>query len=121
QTNRTPGGTFLVGSSGAGLGVMKKATFFVSSRTSVAASPEGCTEVTSNQSCTLNLVVPLPTNCVALVPRVSVAPPVFVGGTTWFEKLTFSVSGLNCTVTLLDGSSSPEGFSSRSSAFAIGT
>jgi hypothetical protein len=74
---------------------MKYATFFVSVRTSCSAvCPGGIGAVTSNQSCKLNLVVPGPTNCVAGFPFFV---PELSGLLIWFAKLTFSVSGLNCT------------------------
>src|SRR5437764_941735 len=59
QMNRTAGGTIVFGSSSFFLAVMKLATFWVSFRTSrTPAWAGGSTPVTSNQSCTLSLVVP---------------------------------------------------------------
>ena len=60
-----------------------------------ASLPGGCGEPTSNQSVSVSFVVPAPTNWRAGEPRWSPAPG---GCTSWFAKLTLSVSGLNWTV-----------------------
>src|ERR1044072_9488205 len=97
---------------------MKYATFLVSLRTSCSSVwPGGIGAVTSNQSCKLSLVVPGPTNCFAGAPFfVRELSGLLIG----LEKLTFNVSGLNCTTAVLSGliSDLASGDNSRSSAFA---
>ncbi len=97
---------------------MKNATFFVSLRTSSTRGlPAGCGDPTSNHSVSASFVVPAPTNWRAAPPRWSPEPD---GCTSWFAKVTFSVSGLNCTVhqVVVLISFSNVASSWRSSAFA---
>src|SRR2546425_9613049 len=75
---------------------MKYVTFDVSSRTSVSPWSEYGCAVTSSHSCSASLVVPVPTNWRDCCP---LEPPPLCGCCTWLAKLSFSVSGLNCTGT----------------------